>query len=91
MVKQTHRYYVPRKENTKAYSYILQNEYESYKWAHVKIDLVNNEFKTENVKIEETFRTEQDMDRKEDVQKTIKRVSFTRQDNQVKQDNNEDI
>ena len=37
---------VSRKENTKTNSNILQDEDESYNWAHIKIDPVNTEFKT---------------------------------------------
>ena len=45
----TYGKYVSRKENTKADTYILQDEDDSYNWAHVKIDPVKNEVKTENV------------------------------------------
>ena len=39
-----------QEKNTKASTYILQYKEESYNWAHVKIDPVKTEFKTENVK-----------------------------------------
>ena len=42
--------YVSRKENNKADSYNLQNEENSYQLAHLKINHVKNEVKTENVK-----------------------------------------
>ena len=58
-LKKTYREYVPRKENTKAYYYILKNEYEYYKLAHVKIYPVNNEVMTEKIKTEEIVKTEQ--------------------------------
>ena len=41
---------VSRKDNTKADSYILQNEDNYYKWDHLKIYPVKNKVRTENVK-----------------------------------------
>ena len=49
--------HVSRKENTK--EHILQDEDKSYNWDHVKIDLVKNEVKNENVKTKENLKTEQ--------------------------------
>ena len=51
------------KKKTKADSYILQNEDELYKWAHIEIDPVNNEIKTDNIKSEEKVKTKQDSSR----------------------------
>ena len=79
------------KENTKIDTYILQYEDDSNNWAHVKIDPFKNEVNTKNVKTEENAKTKQYYGVEEDVQKTIKRVSFERQENQVKQDHHEDI
>ena len=49
-LNKTYGEYVSRKENTKEDSYILKDEDASYKLSHIKIDHVNNEVKTENVK-----------------------------------------
>ena len=50
-LNKTYREYVSRKVNTNADTHILQDEYESYKRYHVKIDTDKNEVKTENVKL----------------------------------------
>ena len=47
--------YISRLEHTKAGSYILQDEYDSYNWYHIQIDTV----KTEEVKIEQNVNTKQ--------------------------------
>ena len=52
----THRYNVSIKENTKANAYIIQDEDESYNWAHVKPNPVNIEVITGNVQKGETLR-----------------------------------
>ena len=90
-LEETYGEYVSRKENTKADSNILQNEYEFYKWAHVKIDPVKNEVNTENLKTEENVKTKQYSNKEVDLQNTAKRVSFTKQENKVKQYHHEDI
>ena len=59
-LKKTYRQYVSRKENTKADTYILHDEYNYYNWYHVKIVPVENEVKTEDIKTEEKVKTEQD-------------------------------
>ena len=59
--------YLSRKYNTNLDSYILQNEDESYKWYHVKIDPVKNEINTEDVKTEKNVNTKQDINSEEDV------------------------
>ena len=51
-INKTYGEYISRKENTKANIYILQDEYKSYTWDHVKIDPFNNEVNNENVKNE---------------------------------------
>ena len=43
----TYGEYVSRKENTKANTYIFQDEYKSYKWGFVKTDTVKTEVNTE--------------------------------------------
>ena len=58
-LNKTYGDYISSKEKTKANYYILQNEDEYYKWAHVKIDPVRNEVNTENVKTEEKVNTKQ--------------------------------
>ena len=80
-----------KKQKTKSYNYILQDEDGSYNWDHVKIDPFNNEVNTENVKIDESVKTDQDYRGGEDVHKTKNSVSFTKQENKVKQDHHEDI
>ena len=72
-------------------SYILQNEYELYKWAHVKFDIVNNEVNTEIAKTKEKIKTKWYSNQEEDVQNNIKRVYFAKIENQVKQGHREDI
>ena len=52
-LKKNYGEYVSRKENTMADSYVPQDEDDSNDWAHIKIDPVKNEIKTENVKTEE--------------------------------------
>ena len=74
--KETYEEYVPRKENTKSDSYILKDEDRTYNWAHTKIDPINNEVNTENVKNEENVKTDQDYVGEEYVQKNIKSVYF---------------
>ena len=46
-MNKTHNGYVSRKENTKANTYIFQDEYKSYKWGFVKTDTVKTEINTE--------------------------------------------
>ena len=46
---------------------------------------------TENVKTEENFKTKLDFRGEENVQKTIKTVYFTKQENNIKQDHHEYI
>ena len=48
--------YVSIKGNKKAVTYVLQDEYESNKWANVKIDLIN----TENFNTKQYHRAEKD-------------------------------
>ena len=83
--KKTYGECVSRRENNKADSYILKNEGGYYKWSHVKNDPVNNEVKTKNVKTKENVGTKQYSNREEAVQNIFKRVSFAKQENQVKQ------
>ena len=78
-LNKTYGEYVSRKLNIKADTYILQDEDDSYNWDHVKIDSVKNEVKPEKSKNEEKFRTKQDSRWEEDVQKTIKSISFAKQ------------
>ena len=59
------------KKNTKLDSYILQNEDELYKWAHVKLYIVNNEVNTEIAKTKEKLRPNDILIRK----KTYKIIS----------------
>ena len=59
-LNRTYSEYLSRKENTKADTYIPQDEYESQNWAHVKCYPFKNEIKDETVKIEENFNTEKD-------------------------------
>ena len=75
-IKKTYRQYISRKENTKEDTNILQDEYNSYNWDHVKNDSVKTEVNTENVKSEGNLKTEQDYRGDGDVQKTINSVSF---------------
>ena len=49
--------------------------------SYVKNDPVNTEVKTEDVKNQQKFNTEQDFREEEDVQKTIVTVSLERQEN----------
>ena len=51
MDKKTYSEYISRKENTKATSYILQDEENSFNWDHIKMDPVNTESMTENLKV----------------------------------------
>ena len=55
------------------------------------MDTVKTYFKTEDLKSEHRIKTEQDYTWEEDVQKTIKAVSFAKQWNQVKRYHNKDI
>ena len=55
-----------------------QDYYESYNLDHVKIDPVKSEVKPEFVKTEENVKNKQDYMGGEDVQKTIKSVSFAK-------------
>ena len=59
-LNKTYGEYLPRKENTNTDTYILQDKDDPNNWAHIKIDLFNNEVSTENVKTEENVNTEQD-------------------------------
>ena len=52
--------YVSQKENTNTDTYILQDKDDPNNWAHIKIDLFNNEVSTENVKTEENVKTKKD-------------------------------
>ena len=79
-LNKTYGEYVSRKENTKADSFVLQNEDESYKWDRKKIDPVKNEVNTENIKTEGNINTEQDYNKEEYVQKTINRVPLEKQE-----------
>ena len=56
MAKKTYIEYILRKENTKAYSYILQDEYEYNKSSHIIMYPVNKEY----ANTEHTFNTDQD-------------------------------
>ena len=49
-MNKTHVEYASIKEGTKETIHILQDEYESYNWGHVKMDTVKIEVKTDNVK-----------------------------------------
>ena len=60
--------YLSRWEQTKDDSCILQDEYESNKWANVKIDLINNE----------NFNTKQDHRAEKDSPKTNYNISLTK-------------
>ena len=51
----TYAEYVSRKENTRTYSYVKQDEYKSNNWAHVKIDIFKKKIKTENIKLKKTL------------------------------------
>ena len=57
-LSKTYGEYLSRKENTKADTYILQDEDRYYNWAHVKIYPVKNEVRNENIKAEENVNTE---------------------------------
>ena len=70
---------------------MLQDEYKSYNWSHVNIDPVKNKVKTENIKAKENIKTDQYSRGEEDAHKTIKNVSFKKQENQVEQDHHEDM
>ena len=59
---------ISRYENTKADTYILQDEDGYYNWEHVKFDPFNTEVKTGNVKTEEKIKTKQDSRWEECVQ-----------------------
>ena len=74
--------YVSRKENTKANNYILQEEDDSYNWAHVKKYFANNEVKTKTVKQKKMLRPIRILGRK----KTYRRISisFLLQNNKIK-------
>ena len=60
MAKNIYGEYVSRKENTKADTYILQDEYVPYNCSHVKIDPFKNEVKTENAETEENVNIKHD-------------------------------
>ena len=81
--------YVSRKYNTQASNYILQDEDESNNWDYVKMDPVKTEVKTKNIK-KENIKTKKYSRWEEDVLKTIKSVTFAKQNNQVKKDHHED-
>ena len=49
--QKTYSEYISRKEKTKATSYILQDEENSFNWDHIKMDPVNTESMTENLKV----------------------------------------
>ena len=66
-LNKTYGEYVSRRENTNSNTYILQYEYKSYNWDHVKIDSFKTEVKTENVKTEENIKTKKDSRMEEDV------------------------
>ena len=79
MVKKNLRRVRTKNRKTKTDSYILKEEYKSFNRAHVEIDPIKNEVKNENLKTEEKVNNEQDSNREEYAQKTIKRVYFTKQ------------
>ena len=47
-----------REKNTKSNTYLLQDEDDSYNWAHVKIDILKNKVKTENFKTKKNVKSE---------------------------------
>ena len=73
MAKKIYGEDLSRQEQTKADSYILQDEYKSDKWDHIKV----YPFKTEDIKSEQIVNTKQNSKRGEyvkDIHKTIKTV-----------------
>ena len=56
-----------KKRKSKAYTYILQDEGESYNWDNVKNYPVKNEGKPENIKTEENVKTRQGYRGREDT------------------------
>ena len=74
-----------QEKNTKANTYILQDEDEYYNWDHTKMGPIKTVVKTKNEKSEEIINIERDYRGEEDAQNTINSISLEKQDNQVKQ------